>query len=328
MDSIRENNNVFGDNIAYIKEYDFSTANCSHQDRLNTVTLISSVCYNKPDVIGSQKLYDRLAMEGAGIPSSSFSFVPVLLDSTKMEQLLSIMEHYNLLVPKMPDVLTFGEVVEGTLDNNPVVLTNLRALLQDLGWTVNYKMAQTLSEEFFNTSEEELAKIKKYFKVYKVNIDMATSKQYIRHNFIGKQELSRRYVSANKLPFSFYISEKMQGVTSKQGIKEYLGVTNYVPATLEDIYEATITYTTQDVIDTCLKHYNAALAQGVQPQEARRIIPQCAYTTIWTGITPRVLDNLLKLRTAPSTQWEFRQLANQIASWENWTDTSKEAPNE
>lgn len=300
MESIRENLNVLGDGIGYIKEYDFSTANTSHQSRLNTVTLISSVCYNKPDVVGSQKLYDRLAVEGAGIPSSAFSFVPVLLSSEKMEQLFTIMDTHNLLTQKIPDVLTFGEVVEGSLEDSPVVLTNLRALLQDLGWTVNFKMAQTLSEEFFNTSEEDLAKIKKYYKVYQVNIDMSTSKQFIRHNF-HLQELSRRYVSAKKLPFTFYVSDKMRDVTS-----------------VNDITGSSIELTTNQVINLCMNHYYAALEQGVAPQEARRIIPQCVYTTIWAGVTPRVLDNLLKLRTSAGTQWEFRQLANQIAQWEDW----------
>ena len=301
MESIRENLNVLGDGIGYIKEYDFSTANSSHKSRLTAVTLVASVCYNRPDVVGSQKLYDRLAVEGAGIPSSAFSFVPVLLSTEKMEQLFSIMDTYNLLTQRVPDVLTFGEVVEGSLEDSPVVLTNLRALLQDLGWAVNFKMAQTLSEEFFNTSEEDLAKIKKYYKVYQVNIDMSTSKQFIRHNFIGKQELSRRYVSAKKLPFTFYVSEKMRDVTS-----------------VNDITGSSIELTTNQVIDTCMVHYYAAIEKGVAPQEARRIIPQCAYTTIWAGITPRVLDNLLKLRTSAGTQWEFRQLANQIAQWEDW----------
>lgn len=313
MTQIRENNNVFGDNIAYIKEYDFSTSNTNHESRLMAITTIASVCYDKPDIVGSQKLYDRLAMEGAGIPSSSFEFVPVLIDSSKMEQLFTIMQNNNLLTQKMPDVLTFGEVVEGGLEDSPIILTNLRALLQDLGWSVNYKMAQSLSEEFFNTSEEDIAKIRKYYKVYKVNIDMSTSKQYIRHNF-HLQELSRRYVSGKKLPFTFYVSEKMQKVTSNTW---WYGEDN-----------TPIEVDTQDVIDVCMNHYYAALEQGVAPQEARRIIPQCAYTTIWTGVTPRVLDNLLKLRTSAGTQWEFRQLANQIASWEDWKEDIKETEGE
>ena len=86
---VQENNNVFGDNIAFIREYDFSRANSSHEARLNAVTFIASVCYQAPDKIGSQGLYDRLANEDIGIPSSSFAFIPVLIrESTNAELLL------------------------------------------------------------------------------------------------------------------------------------------------------------------------------------------------------------------------------------------------
>ena len=86
---VRENNNVFGDNIAFIQEYDFSKANSSHQARLNAVTAVASICYQAPDKIGSESLYDRLANEDIGIPSSSFAFIPVLIrEDTHAEMLL------------------------------------------------------------------------------------------------------------------------------------------------------------------------------------------------------------------------------------------------
>ena len=293
---VRENNNVFGDNLAFIKEYDFSKANSSHNSRLNAVTEIATVCYASPDKIGSQGLYDRLANEDIGIPSSAFAFIPVLMDENIMNNFIFDEVEGEVI----PDCLTFGEII--SYNNKKYLLTNLRALLQDLGWTTDYKKAQELSEKYFNTSEEDIEIIKKFYKVYKVKMDIATSKQWNRHNF-HLQELSRRYVSGKKVPFDFYIDEKMQKVTSVNDITEYTG-----------------NYTTQEVIDICMNHYYSALEQGVKPQDARRIIPQGAYTEIWTGIMPRVLDNMLKLRTKPKTQWEFRQLALQIAEWEGWSE--------
>ena len=294
---VRENNNVFGDNIAFIQEYDFSKANSSHQARLNAVTAVASICYQAPDKIGSESLYDRLANEDIGIPSSSFAFIPVLIrESTNAEMFF---KEIIDTIPQ-PDSSVFGEVFD--YNGERVLLTNLRALLQDLGWTTNYKKAQELSEKYFNTTDEDIAIIKKFYKVYKVKIDIATSKQWNRHNY-HLQELSRRYVSGKKVPFDFYIDEKMQKVTSINDITEYTG-----------------NYTTQEVIDICMNHYYSALEQGVKPQDARRIIPQGAYTEIWTGMMPRVLDNMLKLRTKPKTQWEFRQLALQIAEWEGWSE--------
>lgn len=301
---VRENTNIFKDDVAFIEEWDFSTSNRSHQDRLMTVTTVSSICYAKPDAIGSEKLYNRLAVEGAGIPSSSFAFIPVLLNAQQVQDISDIA--VSNFPEKLPDILIFGELVQGTLNDgasdNIRHLTNLRALLQDLGWTIDMDKAKAFSENYFNTSEEDQALIKKYYKVYRVKMDIATSKQWNRHNY-DLQELSRRYVSDSKVPFDFYIEEKMQSVISKDGYDE-------------DV----IMYSTQDVIDVCLDHYRAAIAAGVAPQSARRILPQCAYTTIWTGMSPRVYNNMLKLRTKPSTQWEFRQLAQQIAEWDNWTD--------
>ena len=294
---VRENNNVFGDNIAFIKEYDFSRANSSHEARLNAVTTVASICYQAPDKIGSEGLYDRLANEDIGIPSSSFAFIPVLIrESTNAGMFLKEVVD---TIPQ-PDSSVFGEVFD--YRGERLLLTNLRALLQDLGWTTDFKKAQELSEKYFNTSEEDIEIIKKFYKVYKVKMDIATSKQWNRHNF-HLQELSRRYVSGKKVPFDFYIDGKMQKITSINDITEYTG-----------------NYTTQEVIDICMNHYYSALEQGVKPQDARRIIPQGAYTEIWTGMMPRVLDNMLKLRTKPKTQWEFRQLALQIAEWEGWNE--------
>lgn len=294
---VQENNNVFGDNIAFIQEYDFSKANSSHQARLNAVTAVASICYQAPDKIGSEGLYNRLANEDIGIPSSSFAFIPVLIrESTNAEMFRKDIMNKN----PQPDSVIFGE---GFKHNGEyILLTNLRALLQDLGWTTDYKKAQKLSEKYFNTTDEDIAIIKKFYKVYKVKMDIATSKQWNRHNY-HLQELSRRYVSGKKVPFEFYIDEKMQKVQS-----------------VIDVAGGDEEFSTQDVIDICMNHYYSALEQGVKPQDARRIIPQGAYTEIWTGMMPRVLDNMLKLRTKPKTQWEFRQLALQIAEWEGWSE--------
>lgn len=298
---VRENNNVFGDNLAFIQEYDFSKANSSHEARLNAVTTVASICYQAPDKIGSEGLYDRLANEDIGIPSSSFAFIPVLLD----EEALRILSDFDVDWDTcLNDVATFGE--ELSLGGKRYLLTNLRALLQDLGWTTDYKKAEKLSEKYFNTSKEDIAIIKKFYKVYKVKMDIATSKQWNRHNF-HLQELSRRYVSGKKVPFDFYIDEKMQKVVSSD-----IAYGNNCEVSNE--------YDTAGVIDICMNHYYSALEQGVKPQAARRIIPQGAYTEIWTGMIPRVYENMLKLRTKPKTQWEFRQLALQIAEWDGWSE--------
>lgn len=312
---IRENTDVFKDSLAFIEEWDFSIANRSHQDRLLTVTTVSSICYAKPDVIGSEKLYNRLAVEGAGIPSSSFAFVPVLLNAQQVQNVSDIAVHN--FPEKLPDILIFGELVQGELDGNLEEirhLTNLRALLQDLGWTVDMDKAKMLSEDYFNTSEEDLEMIKKHFKVYKTKMDISTSKQWLRHWYI-LQELSRRYVSDSKVPFEFYVEEKLKDVTA-------LIEVNTFDHQLEHHRDTQLELSVSEHIEHAMALYRAATEAGVKPQSARRILPQMAYTTIWTAMMPRVYENMLKLRTKPSTQWEFRQLAQQIAEWDNWTDAT------
>ena len=130
----------------------------------------------------------------------------------------------------------------------------------------------------FNT-QEECKIIKEYFKVFLFKVDFPTRSQMVRHR-ISWQELSRRYVSAKRVPFEFYVSEKL---------KENQKV--------------------QDLIKQSEDLYFELLEAGVKPQEARRVIPQMGYTQIWGAFMPKQLDNYFKLRLDEHAQWEIRQTA-------------------
>src|SRR5574344_1063464 len=80
MELINKKENIFGDNIAFVEQYDFSTANLSEENRILAITQVASICYQNPKALGSESLYNRLAAESMGLPSSSFEFVPVLFD--------------------------------------------------------------------------------------------------------------------------------------------------------------------------------------------------------------------------------------------------------
>ena len=73
--------------------------------------------------------------------------------------------------------------------------------------------------------------------------------------------------------------------------------------------EFTNTHSTEKLIEMCIEHYYQALMQGVKPQEARRIIPQAAYTQIWGAFQPKQLENYFKLRLDESAQWEIRMVS-------------------
>lgn len=272
---IASKQNIFEDEIAYVEAYDFSKANMSNETRLDAITLIASICYQNPKAHGSESLYNRLMAESGGLPSSSFEFVPMLFDYEEMKELYGSFIHTASILKYGERVGEFGEHL----------LTNFRAVVYD------FENLQIDLRDHFNT-EAECAIIAKYFKVFKMKIDMPTFGQAVRHR-INWQVLSRRYVSGSRVPFDFYIADQMKDIVSKD---------------LE--YADEIQHSTDDIITKCLIHYKAALAAGVKPQVARGIIPQCAYTVAWCAFQPNQFDSFITLRTDAHAQPEIRLLAN------------------
>ena len=266
---INKKENILEDNIGYVEHWDFSKANMSNENRINAITLVASICYQNPKALGSESLYNRLMAESHGLPSSSFEYVPMLFSQ---KEITSLYCTRKLLVSDNNPLTKFGEWIE----DGEYLLTNFRAvvyLFEKFGIDFRDK---------FNT-EAECSIIAKHFKVFKYYVDLPTRAQMVRHR-INWQELSRRYVSGKRVPFDFYVSEKMKDVTSEAG-------------------------DTQKILDICLEHYYKALEDGVKPQEARRIIPQAGYSQIWGGFQPTQLENYFKLRLDSHAQWEIRKTA-------------------
>ena len=267
-----------GDGIGYLESYDFSTANLSEESRIACISTVASVCYGNPKAKGSISLYNRLANESAGLPSSSFEFVPILLPLSKIGTPL-IVTTQKAIVYGYENSLKYGQIVEDSM----YLLTNLRALIADVG---------DKADQFYNTSEE-CAIIARHHRVFKAKIDIATRTQYIRHR-VSWQELSRRYVSGKKSPFEFYISPKMKSL----------------PCDTSSAFNPFgKSVSTEQLIDLCVNHYDEALSQGVKPEEARRILPQAMYTTIWSAWLPSQLESFYTLRLDSHAQSEIRELA-------------------
>ncbi|MDD2838592.1 MAG: FAD-dependent thymidylate synthase [Sulfuricurvum sp.] len=261
--------NIFGDNIAFVEQWDFSLANTSEENRILAITQVASICYQSPKALGSETLYNRLMAESMGLPSSSFEFVPVLLDYTNPR-------HKELLDKEYSNVKKFGEPVE----NGQYLLTNYRAIVYDFE---NDKEGYSFDIRQILNTLEEAAIIRKHFHVFLYKVDLPTRSQMVRHR-VNWQELSRRYVSGKRVPFDFYISENMASVKTGE-------------------------FDTQKILDLCVEHYMNAIEKGVKPQEARRIIPQAAYTQIWGAFMPTQLANYFKLRLDEHAQWEIRKTA-------------------
>lgn len=264
---INDKQNIFNDDIAFVEQWDFSKANLNEENRILAITQVASICYQNPKALGSESLYNRLMAESMGLPSSSFEFVPVLLDYKNPK-------HQEILKLEYSNCKKFGE----NLDDR-YLLTNYRALVYDF---------ENLKQEFsfdirtiFNT-KEECDIIKDYFKVFLFKVDFPTRSQMVRHR-VSWQELSRRYVSAKRVPFEFYVSEKLR---DNQKV--------------------------QDLIKQSEDLYFELLEEGIKPQEARRVIPQMGYTQIWGAFMPKQLDNYFKLRLDEHAQWEIRLVAESM----------------
>ncbi|MDD4329732.1 MAG: FAD-dependent thymidylate synthase [Aliarcobacter sp.] len=269
INMINKKENIFGDDIAFVENWDFSKANLNEENRILAITQVASICYQSPKALGSESLYNRLMAESQGLPSSSFEFVPVLLDPTNEK-------HKEILAPEFSNVKKFGELIS----DGKYLLTNYRALVYDFE---NNPKAYSFDIRTLYNTLEECEIIKAHFKVFLYKVDFPTRSQMVRHR-VNWQELSRRYVSGKRVPFDFYISEKMKEVTTEYG-------------------------DTQKILDICLEHYYKALEDGVKPQEARRIIPQAGYSQIWGGFQPTQLENYFKLRLDSHAQWEIRKTA-------------------
>ena len=264
IEKINEKQNILNDNIGFVENWDFSRANLNEENRILAITQVASICYQNPKALGTESLYNRLMAESMGLPSSSFEFVPVLLDYENPN-------HQEILKLEYSNCKKFGEILD-----DRYLLTNYRALVYDFE---NDKDKFSFDIRTIFNTQEECKIIKEYFKVFLFKVDFPTRSQMVRHR-ISWQELSRRYVSAKRVPFEFYVSEKL---------KENQKV--------------------QDLIKQSEDLYFELLENGVKPQEARRVIPQMGYTQIWGAFMPKQLDNYFKLRLDEHAQWEIRQTA-------------------
>ena len=272
--------NVLDGIAGFVEHYDFSRANSSYEARVQAVSMVASICYKSPKALGSISLFDRLQAESGGLPSSSYEFIPVLLDK---QQAMQILTDSMSVHPEDVPIIKFGT----WLSNNNHLLTNLRALIEMVG--------PEASLNYLNTSEEEIQIIRDNFKVFLFNVDLSTRAQMVRHR-VSWQELSRRYVSGTKSPFEFYRSKKLSTI-------------NYYPSGMFDRDDDPLEFNMDDIIELCVDYYDKAIASGVKPEEARRILPQAMMTQIWGAFQPSQLDNWFKLRLDKHAQLEIRMVA-------------------
>lgn len=87
VNPVNKKENIFGDDIAFVEQYDFSQANMSEKHRIHAISAVASICYQNPKAVGSESLYNRLMAESMGLPSSSFEMCPILLTEEEVKRI-------------------------------------------------------------------------------------------------------------------------------------------------------------------------------------------------------------------------------------------------
>ena len=269
MELVNKKINIFGDEIGFIELWDNSKGNFDDESRVNGVTTVASVCFNKDKAKNPNSLYSRLERESIGLPSSSFEFVPILLGNLEII-MLNELQGVVLNKTKKPfrsHCLKYGELV---LDNEGKIklLTNLRALLYDNEYTTEY-MNQDI-KGWYNKEDEDIELMKKYYKLFKVRVPIFVARQIMRHR-INLQERSLRFSRGD---LEFY----------------KIDTPNYGYDKVEE-------------------EYNKLLKSGLKAEQAREILPVSLYTTIWMGFPPSNFENFINLRTDSHTQEATRKVA-------------------
>jgi len=197
-----------------------------------------------------------------GLPSSSFEFVSVLIDDIKNEDLID-----KILNDKPKQ---FGVFI------NKGYLTNLRECLS---------VADNVP---FNTTKEDIEFIRNNIFTYKIEMDIVTARQWLRHRTGSYQEKSRRFTKDNVI---IYTPDSLNKVMVEDTFGNFYDIKN--------------------ILDLLEKFYKEALKK-TSAQEARYILPLGLMTTIWISGDKNYWRNFINLRTDKHAQPEIKRFAEVI----------------
>jgi len=283
----------------FLELWDFSDANLSMENRVKAVSKVASVCFGNEGLKPNFRLYDKLSRESIGLPSSSFEFVPVILDEHKIKLLDShfrvVMQNFYGLLKTgswnyrdfVPNVVRYGYVFVDK--GKQYILTNLRALMYDLEFiqkNIISKHLPSIDDKYWlNTEEEAENYIKKLFVVFRVKATIRDFRQLFRHRRAFQQELSRRFTSGEKVPFEFRYNLDMTKYFTDRLIKRD---------------------------EEAVAMYFEAIEKGFKKEDARDLLPVSLYSIAWIGFYPDGYANFLNLRTKSSAQKAIREIAEKM----------------
>jgi len=135
------------------------------------------------------------------------------------------------------------------------------------------------------------------FASFHIKAPVFVARQLVKHKFLRWNEISRRYVDSEP---EFYVPDVWRGRSEdkKQGSEGEVRVPYLVP---------------HEFNRSALYEYETLLEAGVCPEQARMVLPQSMMTEwYWSGSLDAFAD-MCKLRGAPDTQAETREVASHIS---------------
>jgi len=135
------------------------------------------------------------------------------------------------------------------------------------------------------------------FASFTIEAPVFVARQLVKHRFLRMNEVSRRYVDT---PPELYTPDMWRGkpVNKKQGSA---GV-------VEDVW-----YWAANAGEQSLNAYDELIGAGVAPEMARMVLPQSMMTQWWHSGSLDAFAAMCILRCKDDTQWETRQIADQIS---------------
>jgi thymidylate synthase (FAD) len=153
------------------------------------------------------------------------------------------------------------------------------------------------------------------FASFHVKAPIFVARQLVKHKFLRWNEISRRYVDDEP---EFYVPDVWRGRSAdkkqgSEGVVE-LGFFNTEGVLFEGHFgEGNLAEVLADNLAEVLDVYDALLAAGVAPEQARMVLPQSTMTEwYWSGSLD-AFAAMCVLRCAPDTQYESRLVADQIS---------------
>jgi len=135
------------------------------------------------------------------------------------------------------------------------------------------------------------------FASFHVKAPIFVARQLVKHKFLRWNEVSRRYVDEDP---ELYVPNEWRGRADNVKQGSY-GVVDLNPELAKNM------------VDSSIQDYKYLLSKGVCPEQARMILPQSMMTEwYWSGSLDAFAD-MCRLRNAPDSQQESREVAVQIS---------------